>query len=134
MKIINKNKINIESYEQLLKIANQITSVPISTEIIIDIDLLVEARGAIICGKCKEAGIIAPFLNQFSKNEDDMLVKNELHYYIPFVCDNSLNKKYRSFDLMEKVDFKDAWLSKSTWNLLEEKRNYNNLDKRRLNE
>lgn len=134
MKIINRNKINIESYEQLLKIANQITSVPISTEIIIDIDLLIEARGAIICGKCKEAEIIAPFLNQFSNNEDDMLVKNELHYYIPFVCDNSLNKKYRSFDLMEKVDFKDAWLSKSTWNLLEEKRNYNNLDKRRLNE
>ena len=102
MKIINRNKINIESYEQLLKIANQITSVPISSEIIIDIDLLIEARGAIICGKCKEAEIIAPFLNRFSKNEDDMLVKNELHYYIPFVCDNSLNKKYRSFDLIEK--------------------------------
>lgn len=114
-----KKMIKIETYDDLLKIEEEFNNIKNETDIRIDEDLLMEVRANIVYGKCKEAEKIAPFINRFFVDVDDILIKKKLRYFLSEVCDDSLEEKYNELDLMDDSDCIYVWLPVCLWQYIE---------------
>lgn len=117
-----KQVYNIETYDELLQCAESRLNIPTGSEIEVKKDLILQVRDMIMKNQCKDADILAPYLNQFFIDDKDKLIKDMIGYYMPEL--NMVDSgKYEPYEKMSRQDFVAMWIPKGLWerfNKLEE--------------
>lgn len=108
------NEYHIQTYEELLQCSMQKLDVPDGTMVVLDKNLVYQVRTEIMENICKDADIIAPYLNQFFIDESDKLVKDMVKRYIPEFGIVPIGK-YEPYDTMESQDWVLRWLPQGLW-------------------
>lgn len=125
----HKKLFKIKNYEELLAFSNDNLDIDDDASVTISVDLFTEVKENILSGKYKEEelDLIAPKLNLFFDEESFKLEKRTLRYFVPmYIKDETLEKKYKPFELMNDMDFCRRWLPVFLWSEIEEKVKINN--------
>ena len=104
----------VDTYNELLKCAECRLDVPVNSKIEVKKDLVYQVRDLIMKNQCKDADILAPYLNRFFVNDKDKLIKDMVAYYIP-EFGMTVADKYEPYERLERIDYVAMWLPKGLW-------------------